>query len=662
MSENNITETDALMGGSGPNGSGSPLAGKPAIESTPPEDEEIEVFWDEDEDEISGTDFAPNPAAAQAVTPASHEVGTADPIPEPATQPPAPKIIEITATPQVEVSTTETIESPAAVAPSIVTELPAATQETAAKAAAMGETTVENSPTEAVVATPSPAADEESLFRGIKSFLSQHLETDSGPLELGKPASAITPADAPPDASPVLPPLPSSVPANEAGAVVSAAAAGVATENLLSTPVSQPAGGGEPQAPQPFYEMPDQVPHIPHEDTEDSYRPAPRLRRRPKRRTILGTIANVLIWLTLVACFVLVGLGLLYFRYASDRLNNTQFDSNRLVVLTINPGDRFATVLDRMQEEGLLGNYMGVDDRNLMLYLSHMQGDSNKIKSGAYRLNTSMSLSEVYDRLIKGSQDFKITVPEGKTVKEIAAIVKRRNEDFDDQKFIELTSDSGFISGLGFGNLNSLEGYLYPSTYFFGPGMKEEELIKMMVKTFRETLEPKLKEVPNTTGLSFQDHIIMASLIEREARSDEDRPMIASVLYNRLAKDMPLQVDAAIQYANGDYSKPPTSADLKQDSPYNTYKNKGLPPGPICNPRLASILATFQPAQTDFLFYVHKGDGTHAFAKTFEEHKANVRLYLKSKTPPGMEEDMAAEPAKSNGSGAKPEKKRADKQ
>lgn len=387
-------------------------------------------------------------------------------------------------------------------------------------------------------------------------------------------------------------------------------------------------GVGQP-ASEPFFNIPAEVPVIMDEDTQD----AP----HGGRWHALFAMFNLAAWAVLIVIFIVIGVALLYFRYAYDRLYGAEFRSPRVAVIIINPGDRFGAIVKRLREAGFLGSQMGIDDKVLVWYLAKTNGNSEKIKAGAYRLNASMNLSEVYERLIKGSTDFKVTIPEGKTVREIAAIVKKVNENFDEDKFIEMTRDPHFIASLSF-NVQSLEGYLYPCTFYFGPGNKEDELIKIMTGAFRENVENALRGVTKQDNLSFHEHIIMASLIEREARADADRPLIASVIFNRLEKSMPLEVDATVHYALNDWSRSLNYADLKVDSPYNTYRNKGLPPGPICSPRASSIAATFQPAETGYLFYVHKGDGTHAFASNFDEHKANVRLYRRNRlldiTPP----------------------------
>ncbi len=387
----------------------------------------------------------------------------------------------------------------------------------------------------------------------------------------------------------------------------------------------------EKDNPRPTFPKP--APHVlpPCEETQEV--PGGPQRRR---RSFFAQLLNTLWWFVIIALFGTIIFAGLYYRYASDRLFNIQFDTNRTVVLTVAPGERLSHIIEKLRAEGLLSSYLGVDDGFLLKYLAWINNNSNKIKSGVYRLNSSMSLSQIYDKLIEGSQDFKVTIPEGKTAKETAALIKRKLDSFDENRFLALVHDPQFIEKLGL-SVPSLEGYLYPDTYFFAPGMKEEEIIRMMVENFIKRAETALSHVERTETsdtLSFHEHVIMASLIEREARLDTERPLIASVIFNRLKKGMKLEIDAAINYALGDWGKRLTHSDLQTSSPYNTYLHKGLPPGPICNPHISSLVATFQPAKTNYLFYVYKGDGSHAFAETYEEHLANIRLYRRGASSP----------------------------
>lgn len=390
----------------------------------------------------------------------------------------------------------------------------------------------------------------------------------------------------------------------------------------------------QPEVADPFFDIPEDGSELENEDAETS---PPELYRGRGRRSAFSVVLSTIPWLMLFSAFVVLGAVLIYLKYARDRLYHSEGSSAQEFVITVNPRDTLGTIAGRLKSQNAIGRYMFVDDKYLMKYLAWINDNSRNIKPGTYRFNAGMSLAEIYNKLVQGSADFKITVREGLTVREVAALLSKRIEGFNADKFLQLCSDPSFIATLGL-NVPTLEGYLYPSTYFWGPGTKEEDVIRVMVRTFRESVDQKLRGIDKRDGLSFPEHVVMASLIEREARVDPERPLIASVLYNRLRRGMRLQIDASVIYAlawekpglTGEWNRRVTFKDLETSSPYNTYRNKGLPPGPICNPGAPSVLATFSPAATDFLYYVYKNDGSHAFARTFEEHKKNVQLYRRS--------------------------------
>ncbi len=402
-----------------------------------------------------------------------------------------------------------------------------------------------------------------------------------------------------------------------AGAVV-ATAAGVA-----ALPAQSQA------ADEPFFPIPDSVPELPHEDTADVQHDTRRRRRRPARRGPAAVFVNLIIWGLLLTCFAAMAGAALYAKYARDRLYSEQPEVERNVILTVNAGDKLPQIIDQLREKQVLRSYMGVDDGYLLRFLARVNENSHMIKAGVYKISNTMSLNDLYGKLLKGSQDFKVTIPEGKSAAEVAELIAAKNEEFQTARFLELTTETAFIRSLQL-EVPSLEGYLYPSTYYFGPGIREEDMLRKMVETFRDVMQTKLAGVEKRDALTFQEHMIMASLIEREARLDEDRPLIASVIFNRLKRGMQLQIDATVHYALNAWNRRLSYDDLKVDSPYNTYKIKGLPPGPICSPRAASILATFQAPETEYLFYVLKGDGKHVFSKTAEEHNRNKAFFRKA--------------------------------
>ncbi|MEW6182531.1 MAG: endolytic transglycosylase MltG [Bacillota bacterium] len=257
-----------------------------------------------------------------------------------------------------------------------------------------------------------------------------------------------------------------------------------------------------------------------------------------------------------------------------------------------------------------------------------------KIKSGTYRLSSDLTVSGVLVLLTKGGQLAKrFTIPEGFTLAEIA----RR---LDEQGIVE---KNDFLGEAAAGRFNyrflnespagpaCLEGYLFPDTYQVLPDTPAHAVIELMLRRFAEVAgEIDLPAEAGKQGLTLNEAVTLASLVEREAKLGEERALIAGVLYNRLRRGIPLQVDATVEYALGEHRERILYSDLEVDSPYNTYRITGLPPGPIAAPGRASLLAAVEPEKTDYLYYVAKPDGSHAFARTLGEHNANKERYLKN--------------------------------
>ncbi|MCX6367185.1 MAG: endolytic transglycosylase MltG [Armatimonadetes bacterium] len=233
------------------------------------------------------------------------------------------------------------------------------------------------------------------------------------------------------------------------------------------------------------------------------------------------------------------------------------------------------------------------------------------ILPGLYAFSPSDSPEAIYQKLARGDvSSIKVTFPEGFTIKKMAAKLIERGVLTDDTEFLQLTQ--------------GLEGQLFPDTYAFSKTVTAKEIVPQLQQHFQK----------QTKGLSLTpEALIVASLIEREAETDEDRPKIAGVIYNRIRKKMRLQIDATVQYILPQHKARLLFSDLKTPSPYNTYLHAGLPPGPICNPGLASIKAALAPEKSDNLFYVQGEGKGHIFAKTFEEHRANIARVRKSARP-----------------------------
>lgn len=261
-------------------------------------------------------------------------------------------------------------------------------------------------------------------------------------------------------------------------------------------------------------------------------------------------------------------------------------------------------------------------------------GAAQSIKPGDYLLYTGMDPVDVVNQLVEGpNAGNQLTVQEGLTVAQTAARVEEAlgipaDEFLAQAKASNYAADYPFVEGA---YDDSLEGYLYPKTYTFTEGATADDVIRAMLDQFEVETEG-LDLASGANGLTAQQIVSMASLIERETAVEQERPVVASVIYNRLDDGMYLQIDAAIVYARGGGSDPVTYSDLEIDSPYNVYTNLGLTPGPICSPSVSSIEAALNPDETDYLYYVAspEGDGTHRFSSDYAQFERDSQAYAES--------------------------------
>jgi UPF0755 protein len=252
-------------------------------------------------------------------------------------------------------------------------------------------------------------------------------------------------------------------------------------------------------------------------------------------------------------------------------------------------------------------------------------GRRRLVKPGTYDLSPSEFPAAILKRIERGDvATIRVTFPEGFTLRQIAARLAKQHLIADADAFVTLTSTQGDTFKASFPLPKNLEGCLFPDTYLFPVGADDRRIAQRMLDTFdRLVARGKADEIRDSKH-SLLDIINVAAMIEREAEVEADRAMIAGVIYNRLARNMKLEIDATVQYARGQHKDRLLFKDLEVDSPYNTYKVAGLPPGPICNPGLPSIEAAIHPEKHDYLYYVARPDGTHVFAHTFEEHEQNI--------------------------------------
>ncbi len=275
-----------------------------------------------------------------------------------------------------------------------------------------------------------------------------------------------------------------------------------------------------------------------------------------------------------------------------------------------------------------------IDDPKEYYAAVDKMGASSSIKPGEYALETHMNPDDVVEQLVNGPNiaGNSVTVAEGLTVDQTAAAVEQALGIPTDE-FLEQAKASNYVDDYPFldGAYNdSLEGYLYPKTYRFDTpeDATADAVIRAMLDQF-ETETASLNLADGANGLSEHELVAMASLIERETAVEDERPLVASVIYNRLDADMPLQIDAAIVYARGGGNQTVTYDDLEIDSPYNVYQNTGLTPGPICSPSLSSLEAAVHPADTDYLYYVVNDldAGTHSFSDNDEQFEKDRQRY-----------------------------------
>jgi len=260
-----------------------------------------------------------------------------------------------------------------------------------------------------------------------------------------------------------------------------------------------------------------------------------------------------------------------------------------------------------------------------------------KLKAGEYEIPQGASGWEILGLLCSGrSMTHPFTVPEGYSSDQVARVLGGKGL-ADPARFMALVHDPAMARRLSV-SAKSLEGFLFPDTYQIPRRFGEARILELMVARFRERVPAELLAKGRSHGMSPLQVLTLASVVEREARRDSERPKVASVFLNRIAKGQRLESCATVRFAMGKFEGPLLSEDLHFHSPYNTYRHKGLPPGPICSPSIKSIEAAAEPAKTDYLFFVVSGNGEHLFSRTFEEHK-QAKFRYKAKVRAGVIED-----------------------
>lgn len=301
--------------------------------------------------------------------------------------------------------------------------------------------------------------------------------------------------------------------------------------------------------------------------------------------------------------------GFFWWRWAVEPIAS-QSTAEKLFV--IQKGESSSSVADRLKRENLIKNALAF---KILVYL---RGFSDKIQAGDFRLRPSLSAQEIAKALTHGTLDIWLTFPEGWRREEFTQRLAANLENFDNQEFLALTKD--------------FEGYFFPDTYLIPKDASASMVLGIFQKNFEKKFTSSLETAAEKKNLTREQVLILASLVEREAKHEKDKPIVAGILIKRWRNDWPLQVDATLQYAKGsqlEWWPKVTAQDKKINSLYNTYQSKGLPPAPICNSGLDSIKAVINSQETDYWFYLSDKQGQMHYAQTSDEHNQNIVRYLK---------------------------------
>lgn len=311
-------------------------------------------------------------------------------------------------------------------------------------------------------------------------------------------------------------------------------------------------------------------------------------------------------------------------------LNTPASASTEAVLLVVERGSSFKQVASGLKEKGLIGSSFGFN------LAAKFGGAHTRIKAGEYEFTPSLTPSEILAFLVAGkTKKHKITFPEGFSLKSIADTLLQKgllkNDGSTFEEFLSRVYDPGYAKELGLTG-PSLEGYLFPDTYHFDKVMSVDEIIGVMVRRFKSVYDEFVREGAEKAGLSMQQVVTLASIIEKETGVTVEMPIISSVFHNRLRSGYRLQSDPTVIYGiviNGDFDGDLKRKHLRARTPYNTYAIHGLPLGPIASPGKEALIAAVYPANGEYLYFVSKNDGTHKFSETLREHNRAVKIYQK---------------------------------
>lgn len=321
-------------------------------------------------------------------------------------------------------------------------------------------------------------------------------------------------------------------------------------------------------------------------------------------------------------CVFIIGAVLIFVDPKSINISSGE-NSGKKILIKITRGMTTAEIAEQLADKGVIASSLK------FRFLSRMRGYDGQMKPGTYVFSSAMSDEYVFEKILSGAKHLeRFTIPEGFTVKEIAARLEGANlvdaEDF--LKAAEKFKPYDYITTKE-NVLYAAEGFLFPETYSIESDYSIEEILKLMAGEFDKRLTDEMRARAKEMNLSIYDLITLASLVEKEVRYPEDRPVVAQIFLKRLKLEMPLQSDATLQYLMDAPKEDVSIEDTKINSPYNTYQNAGLPPGPVANPGIESIEAVLNPANTDYLYFVADREGHNHYAYSYEEHLVLVNQY-----------------------------------
>lgn len=299
-----------------------------------------------------------------------------------------------------------------------------------------------------------------------------------------------------------------------------------------------------------------------------------------------------------------------------------EFEGEKVNVI-VKSGTGLWDIADKLKDEGLI--------YSSSLFVLVSLPYRGRLIAGEYALQKDMSIINIVQKMGRGERNvYALKIIEGHNIYNIAES-SGKSAIMENEQFLQLAKDQRFLQRLGIMG-ESLEGYLAPDTYYYSKEVEVDAFIETIVKkTFKNFEKEDIKKRMGVLNFDIHKTLTLASIIEREAKLKEEKPIISAVFHNRLKLGMPLDADPTVIYGTRAFNGPITKTDLTTYTPYNTYTFKGLPKGPICNPDKNSILAALYPASVDYLYFVSKNDGTHVFSKDMDEHNRFVAQYQRSK-------------------------------